>query len=258
MQYLELSRENRIGFITLNRPEKRNAFNQELVAELQQAFTEMEDDSDVRVVVLRARGEVFCAGADLGYLQQLQTFSHEENLQDSRFLAGVYQQIYELGKPVIAMVQGHAIAGGAGLATVCDFCFALPGARFGYTEVRIGFVPAIVSYFLSKKTGEGKARTLLLSGDLISAADAQQLGIVTHVSEPGELENDVLEFAQNLIRNTSGESLYLTKKLISEINSADTAAQAMEIGAEYNARSRATADCKKGIAAFLNKEKIQW
>lgn len=112
MQYLELSREERLGFITLNRPEKRNAFNQELVAELHEAFTRMEQDPGVRVVVLRARGEVFCAGADLGYLQQLQTFSHAENLEDSRFLASVYQQIYELGKPVIAMVQGHAIAGG--------------------------------------------------------------------------------------------------------------------------------------------------
>jgi len=258
MNYLEVSSENRIGFITLNRPEKRNAFNQELVAELHQAFTQMENDPEVRVVVLRARGEVFCAGADLGYLQQLQTFSHRENLDDSRFLAGVYQQIYELGKPVIAMVQGHAIAGGAGLATVCDFCFAVPEAKFGYTEVRIGFVPAIVSYYLSKKTGEGRARPLLLSGDLIAAEEAYRLGIVTHISQPEQLEKDVIAFAGGLIRNTSGESLFLTKKLISEINAADTTTHAMQIGAEYNARSRATEDCKKGIAAFLNKEKIQW
>lgn len=258
MHYLEISTENRIGFITLNRPEKRNAFNQELVAELQQAFTQMEHNAEVRVVVLRARGDVFCAGADLGYLQQLQTFSHQENLDDSRFLAGVYQQIYELGKPVIAMVQGHAIAGGAGLATVCDFCFAVPEAKFGYTEVRIGFVPAIVSYYLSKKIGEGRARPLLLSGDLIRAEEAHRLGVVTHISQPEQLENDVIGFAEGLIRSTSGESLYLTKKLISEINAADTTTEAMQIGAEYNARSRATDDCKKGIAAFLNKEKIQW
>lgn len=258
MNYLEITIQDRIGYITLNRPEKRNAFNQQLVSELNEAFTQMENNHDVRVVVLKARGEVFCAGADLEYLQKLQTFSYEENLDDSSFLASVYQKIYELGKPVIAQVQGHAIAGGAGLATVCDFCYTVPEAKFGYTEVKIGFVPAIVSYFLSKKIGEGHARSLLLKGDLIEADLALKLGVVHQICTPDSLESEVRKLADTLIKTTSGESLRLTKKLISEITSADSASEAMKIGATYNAKSRATDDCKKGIAAFLNKEKITW
>lgn len=258
MNYLETYTQNRIGYIVLNRPEKRNAFNQQLVSELDRAFDQMESDSEVRVVVLKARGDVFCAGADLEYLQQLQNFSYDENLQDSRYLASVYQKIYELEKPVIAQVQGHAIAGGAGLATVCDFCFSVPGASFGYTEVKIGFVPAIVSFFLSKKIGEGRARSLLLQGNLISAEQALSLGIVQEICAADVLEDRVEKFALELISTTSGESLKLTKKLISEISSAESTHAAMDIGAQYNAQSRATIDCKKGIAAFLNKEKINW
>lgn len=258
MNYLELNIQDKVGFITLNRPEKRNAFNQQLVKELDAAFAEMEQNAEVRVVVLKAKGDVFCAGADLEYLQQLQSFSYQENLEDSQFLASVYQKIYELGKPVIAQVQGHAIAGGAGLATVCDFCFTVPDAKFGYTEVKIGFVPAIVSYYLSKKIGEGNARNLLLKGDLIDSEMALKLGIAHQICTPEELESEVQKLAQYLINTTSGESLRLTKKLISEITVADSATEAMKIGAEYNATSRATEDCKKGIAAFLNKEKISW
>lgn len=164
MNYLLIEKQDKIGYITLNRPEKRNAFNQQLVSELDQAFTQLEDDNELRVVVLKAHGDVFCAGADLEYLQQLQTFSYEENYEDSRYLAYVYQKIYELGKPVIAQVQGHAIAGGAGLATVCDYCFSVANAKFGYTEVKIGFVPAIVSYFLSKKNWGRKSAQPFITG----------------------------------------------------------------------------------------------
>src|SRR5262249_42264171 len=135
---------DRIGFITLNRPEKRNALSFELVSALKEVFSKAEEDPAVKVVVLRANGEAFCAGGDLAYLQQLQKFSFEENLADSNHLKTLFLKIYQLKKIVIAQVQGHALAGGCGLATVCDFVIAVPEARFGYTEVKIGFVPALV------------------------------------------------------------------------------------------------------------------
>jgi methylglutaconyl-CoA hydratase len=158
--------------ITLNRPEKRNALSPELVTELKNAFNKAEQDAAVKVVVLKANGESFCAGADLGYLQQLQNFSFEENLADSNHLKEFFLKIYTLNKVVIAQVQGHALAGGCGLAAVCDFTFAVPEAKFGYTEVRIGFIPALVSVFLIRKLGEQKARHLLLTGEIIKAEAA--------------------------------------------------------------------------------------
>ena len=133
--------KDRVGYITLNRPDKRNALSHELVIELIDAFDKAEQDSSVKVVVLKAAGEAFCAGADLAYLQQLQNFSFEQNLEDSRQLKNLFLKIYQLKKVVIAQVQGHALAGGCGLATVCDFTFAVPEAKFGYTEVKIGFSP---------------------------------------------------------------------------------------------------------------------
>ncbi len=158
---IEYAVADRIGYITLNRPDKRNALSFDLVKELKEAFARAEDDAAVKVIVLRANGEAFCAGADLAYLQNLQKFSHVENLADSNHLKELFLQIYILKKVVIAQVQGHALAGGCGLATVCDFSFSVPEAKFGYTEVKIGFIPAIVMVFLIRKIGEGKARHLL-------------------------------------------------------------------------------------------------
>src|SRR5258706_15353998 len=139
-------------------------------------FTEAESVAAVKVIVLGATGEAFCAGADLAYLQKLQHFSFEENLNDSRHLRDLFLKIYTLKKVVIAQVQGHALAGGCGLATVCDIVFAVPEARFGYTEVRIGFVPAIVMVFLLRKLGEQKAKQLLLGGELMAGGKAGALG----------------------------------------------------------------------------------
>ncbi|HQQ98708.1 MAG TPA: enoyl-CoA hydratase/isomerase family protein, partial [Cyclobacteriaceae bacterium] len=155
---------DRIGTITLNRPEKRNALSPELIQSLHEMFLRAEQDDRCKVIVLRAEGEAFCSGADLGYLQQLQQFTFDENLEDSRRLRDLLLLMYRLKKVIIAEVQGSAIAGGCGLMTVCDFAFTIPDAKFGYTEVRIGFVPALVSVFLIRKIGEARARQLLLTG----------------------------------------------------------------------------------------------
>ncbi|PZX50184.1 enoyl-CoA hydratase/isomerase family protein [Algoriphagus chordae] len=248
---------DRIGFITLNRPEKRNALSPELIAGLQEAFEEMNSSDKVKVIVLKSTGKAFCAGADLAYLQQLQDFSYEENLEDSRKLMALFDLIYCLPKVVIAEVQGHALAGGCGLATVCDFAFAVPDALFGYTEVRIGFVPALVSVFLMEQIGAAKTQELLLSGEFISSAKAAELGLITGV-EPSEfLEKSVLDFASKLITQNSAFSMGKTKALLREL-SQEHRNISLQLAAEANATARAHADCKKGIAAFLSKTTPDW
>ena len=257
MKLVDYSVKDRIGFITLNRPEKRNALSFELVDELKNAFTHAESDEQAKVIVLKANGEAFCAGADLGYLQQLQNFSREENLNDSRHLKDLFYKIYTLNKVVIAQVQGHALAGGCGLATVCDFVFAVPEAKFGYTEVKIGFLPAIVMIFLIRKIGEQKAKQLLLSGELMSGESAVQTGLVNRIIDKEKLEPAVIEFAGKLIKNNSGQSMGLTKRMIAEVQSMKLE-DALEYAARMNAEARTSEDCKKGIQAFLNKDDLAW
>lgn len=257
MQYIQYSIEHRIAYITLNRPEKRNALNHAVVSELKEAFTQAEQDEHVKVIVLRATGEAFCAGADLAYLQQLQQFTHEENRADSNHLKELFYKIYTLNKVVIAQVQGNALAGGCGLANVCDFVFAVPEARFGYTEVKIGFIPAIVMIFLIRKIGEAHARQLLLTGELITAERAHELGLVTTLSAKEKIEADVTAFAQRLITQNSAQAMSTTKKMINEVQGMKLD-EALTFAVEMNALARATEDCKRGISAFVSKEKIIW
>lgn len=176
---------------------------------------------------------------------------------DSRNLMALFYKIYTSSKVIIAQIQGHALAGGCGLATVCDLSFAVPEAKFGYTEVKIGFIPAIVKVFLLRKIGEGKAKQLLLDGDLISAVEAQAMGLVNWLVSAEQLEERVYEYAQKLIRQNSEQSMALTKQMIGRVQE-KTLEEGLEYAAVMNAKARGTADCQKGIAAFLNKETINW
>ena len=169
----------------------------------------------------------------------------------------MFLNIYTHPKVVIAQVQGHALAGGCGLASICDWVFSVPEAKFGYTEVRIGFIPALVSVFLLRKLGEGAARELLLSGELIAAERAQAIGLINRVVSADKLEAEVNDFASRLIASNSADSMKLTKKLIAEVQGMNLT-QALQHAAESNAYARGTNDCKRGIEAFLNKEKIIW
>lgn len=249
--------KDRIGFITLNRAEKRNALSPELIQALDQAFSEFEQNSEVKVVILKAEGKAFCAGADLDYIQQLQHFSLEENLADSRRLSALFSKIYEFPKVVIAQVQGHALAGGCGLVTVCDFAYASSSALFGYTEVKIGFVPALVSVFLAEQIGQAKTTELLLSGELISSSKAAELGLITEQVEHEFLEKTTLEFAQKLIRENSEFSMRETKRLLRSLGQ-KSRHEALELAAQANAQARSHADCIKGISSFLSKSKPSW
>ncbi|MEI9920234.1 MAG: enoyl-CoA hydratase-related protein [Bacteroidota bacterium] len=251
---VEYNVDGRIGFITLNRPEKRNALNEELIQDLAVAFDQASNDPSVKVIVLKANGEAFCSGADLGYLQDLQTFSFDDNLADSTRLKELFNKIYTLNKVVIAQVEGHAIAGGCGLATVCDFIFSVPEAKFGYTEVKIGFIPAIVMVFLIRKIGDQRARQLLLSGNLVSA---QESGLVFKISNKEAIAAEVIDFANKLIKSNSAQAMTTTKQMIAEVQSLSLQ-DALAYAARMNANARSTDDCKKGISAFINKQPLEW
>lgn len=257
MELVQYAVDGSVCTITMNRPEKRNALNPELIGALKTALAQAETDDQAKVIILNAAGEAFCAGADLEYLQKLQQFTYEENLADSNQLRSLFWQIYTHPKVVIAQVQGPALAGGCGLATVCDFCFAAADARFGYTEVKIGFVPALVMAFLTRRIGEGRARQLLLTGTLIDAREAYRLGLVNCVCENKMLVRDTQSFAGSLIRANSAEAMKTTKQLLAKMQSLPLE-DALTLAADANARARDTADCRRGIAAFLKKEKIDW
>ncbi len=249
--------KGKVVFLTLNRPDKRNAMSTELVKGLMRYFLELREDDTVRVIILRANGNVFCSGADLSYLQQLQNNSYEENIADSSSMAELFALIYTHSKLIIAQVAGAALAGGCGLATVCDLCYATPESKFGYTEVKIGFIPAIVSFFLIRKIGESKAKNLLLSGNIVDANTAKHLNLINDVIDSELMEEHVWSLAEKIATETSPSSIELTKKLMSEIQSLNLN-EAMQFAAASNAKARATSDCRKGIAAFLNKEKLMW
>jgi methylglutaconyl-CoA hydratase len=246
-----------VATLTLNRPDKRNALNGALVAALRNALDELAEDDAVRVVVLTGAGPVFSAGADLAALQALQEARPLENHDDSAHLAGLFEAIYEHPKPVIAKVNGHAIAGGCGLSAVCDFALASESAKLGFTEVRIGFVPAIVSVFIVRKLGEAAARDLLLRGRLINASAAADMGLITRSVPEAELDAAVDELANELATETSISAVRLTKALLADIRGMGRR-EALDHAITVNAFARGTADCQAGIAAFLNKEDPPW
>ncbi|WP_215224509.1 enoyl-CoA hydratase/isomerase family protein [Echinicola shivajiensis] len=255
--YVIIEKLGRIGYVIMNRPEKRNALNGDMVKGLIEAFDQIEKDSEVKVVVLKGEGKVFCSGADLEDIKKMQVNSFEENLSDSEHLKSLFYKIYTFPKVVIAQVHGHAIAGGCGLVSVCDFSFVVPSAFMGYSEVRIGFVPAMVLVFLLRKIGEGAAKSLLLGGELVPGEKARKLGLVNDVFEAEELEEKVKEFAEGLVKQNAGQSLALTKEMIAKVQEMGLE-EALDYAAQMNAKARENEDCKRGIAAFLEKKSIEW
>jgi len=248
---------DRIATITLNRPDKRNALNPEVVANLTTSFIKASEDDRVKLIILKANGPTFSAGADLAYLQELQKNSYEENLADSENLKRLFTTIYYLPKVVIAQVEGHAIAGGCGLATVCDLIFSVPEAKYGYTEVNLGFVPAIVSCFLLRKTSETIAKRILLTGELFAASDALSFGLITFVVEKSEIENKVLDYAKKLCESASSNSLMVTKQLIGQTTN-PFLEKSLSLAVQINTRVRDTDDFKKGVSSFLTKQDLSW
>ncbi|HXY16188.1 MAG TPA: enoyl-CoA hydratase-related protein [Terriglobales bacterium] len=252
---IQVTRDGHIATITLNRPEKRNAISYQLIEELLAALGEIAASSAL-VLILTGAEKAFCSGMDLENLKELLGRSAEQNLKDSETMARLFRSLYDFPKPTIAAVNGAAIAGGCGLATLCDFTLAVPEAKFGYTEVRIGFLPAIVSAFLLRQIGEKPARDLLLTGRIISADEAHELGMVNEIVTPEKLLPRARELAEQLIEN-SPVSLTRTKRLLSDLHRKELDAQ-LRLAVEENAAIRATQDFREGISSFLERRKPRW
>ncbi|MFZ0823992.1 MAG: enoyl-CoA hydratase-related protein [Terriglobales bacterium] len=252
---LTLTLDSALATITLNRPDKRNAVSYELIDDLIRALDEV-SKSSARILILTGAGKAFCSGLDLDDLKALIGRTPEQNLKDSRTMVSLFRSLYEFPKPTIAAVNGAAIAGGTGLALLCDFTLAVPEAKFGYTEVRIGFVPAIVSTFLLRQVGEKIARDLLLTGRIFDAAEALKMGLINEIVPAEKLLDRARELAALLAEN-SPLSLLHTKRLLTDHARAQLDTQ-METAIRENAGIRESADFREGITSFLEKRKPKW
>ncbi len=247
--------EGPVRWLTLNRPEKRNAINGSLVEALKLALEDAKDSS-ARCVAITGAGTAFSAGADLAALQSMRTASWEENLTDSLALADLFERISNHPLPVIAAVNGHAVAGGAGLAIACDFAVGVDDAKLGFSEVKVGFVPAVVMNFLLRAVGENVARALCITGRLEPMADARRLGLVQMVVARDALETAVQSIGDE-IASASPEAIARTKALFLKLRPLPLT-EGLRAAAEENAEARGTDECKEGIAAFLEKRKPRW
>ncbi len=247
--------ENGVLTLTMNRPEKRNALCPLLMQELAAALSEAEN-SDEGVVILTGAGPAFCAGLDMEHLATMHAATPEEGRKDSENMAQVLRTLYEFPKPVIAAVNGPAIAGGMGLAMLCDFTLAAPEAKFGFTEVKVGYVPAIVASFLLRQVGERKTRELLLSGRLLKAHEALHCGLITQVVPGEELMQTAQAMAQSLLQN-SPQAMQEIKRLLAA-HSRRRLDEEIEDAVEVNARQRSAEDFREGVQAFLEHRRPEW
>lgn len=241
--------------IVLDSPNNRNALSPSMIYEIQSTLDKYQNNKDIRVVLFSSSSSVFCAGADLKYLKSIINNTLDENLKDSLQLMNLFKTILSYKKIVISKVTGPAIAGGCGIVSASDFIFCTKESKFGYPEVKIGFIPALVSTFLKYKVSYYNAKKLLINGNIINAEEAKKIGLVDNIESIKKIDNKIDEFIDNHIRMTSPISIAQTKKLQYDLNNLETQ---LSIAAEYNANIRLQSDFKKGINSFLNKNSINW
>jgi methylglutaconyl-CoA hydratase len=254
-RFIHVESAKGVQTITLNRPEKRNALSPELIDELSQALSDAAE-CDCGVIILTGAGPAFCAGLDMEHLATMNARTAEEHRRDSENMARALRKLYEFPKPIIAAVNGPAIAGGMGIATLCDFTYAVPDAKFGYTEVRIGFVPAIVASFLLRQIGEKRTRELLLSGRILKAEEACRMGLVTRIVQPEELMAEAHGLAQSLLFN-SPQAMRAVKELLTR-HAANYLDEEIEDAIAANAQQRASEDFREGVRAFHEHRRADW
>jgi methylglutaconyl-CoA hydratase len=254
-QTLKLEYDGELAIITLARPDKRNAISTQMIEDLLASLAEVQSSS-ARVGILTGEGKAFCSGMDLDELRAIATRSPVEHLEDSRRMARLFRTVYSFPKPLIAAVNGHALAGGCGLATLADFTISVPDAKFGYTEVRIGFIPALVSVFLRRQIGEKRTRDLALTGRLFYAAQAREKGLVNLVVAAEELMAEARKLAATLIA-ASPTSLARTKRLLVQFSEGDLDRE-ISMAIQENADIRSTADFREGLASFPEKRTPKW
>jgi methylglutaconyl-CoA hydratase len=239
-----------VARIVLNRPEKRNALNDEMIAEIKRGLVEAAGDDTVRAIVISGAGKDFCSGADLSALQKIAQASMSDNAEDARSLLDLFLQIRQIRVPVVAAVKGRALAGGCGLATACDLVLASGTARFGYPEVKIGFVPAMVLAILRRNVSEKRAFELITRGEEIGAAYAKEIGLINQVFSDDTFDDDVNAYLRRF-KEVSSTATALTKSLLYQVDGLPFL-EALETGADVNVIARMTEDCQQGIAKFLN------
>ena len=256
MKYLQLQLAPPSAVITLNRPKVRNALSAALIGEFQRLLSEIEREKDVSSVIVTGSGSSFCAGADLAELSRMTSLSAEEARRDTLVLVDLLRRLYQFPKPVIAAVNGPALAGGCGLAIVCDFVLASEDSSFGFPEVKVGFIPALVSVFLLQQVGERRARELLLTGRILAPQEAKDIGLANEVVSPGDLMNQAGNLARVLAENNAG-ALGWTKHLLGQLHGLGLN-EALALASQWNAVARNTEDFKEGVASFLEKRSPGW
>ena len=241
--------------IILDRPKKRNALNPVMISEITSVLDKYEKKSEIKLILISSSSSVFCAGADLQYMKNLQKYSYQENLNDSKKLMNLYKKMLKYPKLIISKVCGPAIAGGCGIITASDIVFATHTSKFGYPEIKLGFIPALVSTFLYKKILEIDLRELLLTGKIITAIQAKEIGLINQICSVDKIDNTIVEFIKKIVKETSPNSIKETKKMLYHLMNLD---KKLQKAAELNAQNRQSDDFKKGISNFLDKQPTDW
>ena len=253
---LDIHHDGPVVRITLNRPDVRNAFNEQLIAEVTSWAESVAPAVGARVAVLLGAGRMFCAGADLGWMSRTVEYSHDENVRDARVLGRMFAALNSLPIPLVGRIHGAALGGGAGLAAVCDIVVAAEDTMFGFTEVKLGILPAVISPYVIAKIGQSAARELFLTGARFSAARAREIGLVHAIGEEAELDRIVAKYVNDIL--TSGpEAVAAAKRLIAEVAHRPPG-QALEQTADAIARQRVSPEGQEGMRAFLDKRTPAW
>ncbi len=255
---LNVRRDERgVVTVTLDRPDVRNAFDAELIDRIRETFEDLVDDDGVRIVVLTGAGGIFCAGADLNWMSGMVDYSLDENIADSRDFDAMLRAVNDCPRPVVARVNGHAFGGGTGLIACADISIGVEGALFGFTEVRLGLAPAVISPYVLPRIGPGPARRLFLTGERFDAGEAHRIGLLTEVCSPDKLDDRVSDVVGDLLAggpHAQAES----KRLVREVSAASTPAEAADITVEMIARLRVSQEGQEGMQAFFDKRDPRW
>jgi methylglutaconyl-CoA hydratase len=254
---LDIDVSGAVATVTLNRPEMRNAFNDELIAALASAFTELGARDGVRCIVLAARGPSFCAGADLNWMKRMAGYTREENLADAGALAHMLRTIYECPKPTIAKIQGDVYAGGTGLVAACDIAVALEAAHFCLSETRLGLIPATISPYVIRAMGARAAHRYFLTAERFTAEEALRIGLLHEMVSDGHLDDKVAEIAQALV-NAGPAAVRASKKLVQDVAGHGITPELVAMTVEGIADIRASAEGREGVQSFLGKRKPNW
>ena len=257
MNTITVEKNNDLGIIWLNRPEVRNAMNGEMIDEIIATLDDLQNDKDIRIIVLRGKGKSFCSGADLNWMKEVVKYGYEKSFEESKVLAQCFYKIYTFPKPTIAVVHGAAIGGANGLLAACDYVYCADDTVFSLSEVKIGLVPAAISPYVLKRTGEFAGRELILTGKRIKGKEAEHFRLVNKSVPLEKLDETYMETV-NLLRTSGPEAMKMAKKLIYEVSNNLSLEEAIDFTADMIAKMRISDEGQEGMNAFLEKRKPKW